>query len=150
MYETCSCQPTYTGGQLEALAIQMLMQLSKQDGLTSDMKVFVLCRQLREKLEMHEFEASKPTYQPSKMSVYWPHVEKLAKVFTHLILHRPVRAQAGPSGISVQCSRVFFYEDMSCITDVVLTFKLSQFYMREQQHAELAPKETLIFRVCRK
>jgi hypothetical protein len=35
----------------------------------SDMKVFVLCRQLSEKLEMHEFEASKPTYQPSKMSV---------------------------------------------------------------------------------
>jgi hypothetical protein len=33
MYETCSCQPTYTGGQLEALAIQMLMQLSQQDGL---------------------------------------------------------------------------------------------------------------------
>jgi hypothetical protein len=33
MYETCSCQPKYTGGQLEALAIEMLMQLSQQDGL---------------------------------------------------------------------------------------------------------------------
>jgi hypothetical protein len=93
---------------------------------------------------MHKFKASKPTYQPSKTSVL-AHVEKLAKVFTHLILHRPVWAQARPSGISVQCSRVFFYEHMSCVTDVVLTFKLSQFYMREQQHDDLAPKETLIF-----